>query len=55
MYKGDGVLARGCRDPFDQSLPRKVGKAESPQVSPKSKILTVKDEQDEEEGRDRAR
>ena len=55
MYKGDGVLARGCRDPFDQNLPRKGRKAESPQLSPKSKNLTVKNEQDEEEGSDGAR
>jgi hypothetical protein len=55
MYNGDGVLARGCRDPFDESLPRKGRKADSPQVSPKSKILTVKDEQEEEEGSGGAR
>ncbi len=50
MYKGDGVLARGCRDPFDGRLSRKNGGEESPQVSPKSKSVMVKDEQDEEEG-----
>lgn len=54
MYKGDGVLARVCRDPIDESLSRKDGGEESPQVSPKSKSVTVKDEQ-EEPGRDGAR
>lgn len=55
MYKGDGCLARGCRDPFDGSLERKGRGDESPLVSPRSMILTVKVEQQEEEGSDGVR